>query len=52
MLVNELIKHNKLFSMMSYPMRSHGIRERENTSLHLLRTMEKFWEANLLPGGK
>ena len=52
MLVNELIKHNKLFSMMSYPMRSHGIKERENTSLHLRRTMEKFWKANLLPGGK
>jgi len=52
MLVNELIKHNKLFSMMSYPMRSHGIRERENTSLHLRRTMEKFWKNNLVPGGK
>ena len=47
MLVNELIKHNKLFSMMAYPMRSHGIRERENTSLHLRRTMEKFWTENL-----
>jgi len=52
MLVNELIKHNKLFSMMSYPMRSHGIRERENTSLHLRRTMDKFWKNNLSPGGK
>lgn len=47
MLANELIKHNKLFSMMAYPMRSHGIRERENTSLHLRRTMEKFWKENL-----
>jgi dipeptidyl-peptidase-4 len=52
MLVNELIKQNKLFSMMSYPMRSHGINERENTSLHLRRTMEKFWKSNLIPGGK
>lgn len=43
MLVNELIKHNKLFSMMSYPMRSHSIRERDNTSLHLRRVMVKFW---------
>jgi len=52
MLVNELIKHNKLFSMMSYPMRSHGIYERDNTSLHLRRTMEKFWKNNLIPSGK
>jgi dipeptidyl-peptidase-4 len=47
MLANELIRHNKLFSMMSYPMRSHSISERENTSLHLRRTMEKFWLENL-----
>ena len=47
MLANELIKHNKLFSMMAYPMRSHSIRERENTSLHLRRTMDKFWKENL-----
>ncbi len=52
MLVNELVKHNKLFSMMSYPMRSHSIKERDNTSLHLRRTMEKFWKNNLIPGGK
>ena len=43
-LANELIKHNKLFDMMSYPMRSHGIRERENTSLHVRETMTRYWE--------
>lgn len=47
MLVNELIKHNKLFSMMSYPMRDHGINQRENTTLQMRRTMEKFWKENL-----
>ncbi len=47
MLVNELIRNNKLFSMMSYPMRTHGIYEGENTSLHLRRTMESFWRKNL-----
>ena len=47
MLVNELIKNNKLFYMMSYPMRSHSINERANTSLHLRRTMEKFWKEHL-----
>lgn len=50
MLTNELIKHNKLFSQMSYPMRSHGIKERENTSYHVRQTMEKFWLENLEPG--
>lgn len=50
MLTNELIKHNKLFDQMIYPMRSHGIRERENTSYHLRQTMEKFWLENLEPG--
>ncbi len=52
MLTNELIKHNKLFDQMVYPMRSHSISERENTTYHLRQTMEKFWLENLEPGGK
>lgn len=52
MLTNELIKHNKLFDQMIYPMRSHSISERENTSYHLRQTMEKFWLENLEPGPK
>ncbi len=47
MLVNELIKNNKLFSMLSYPMRDHGINQGVNTTLHLRRTMEQFWKKNL-----
>ena len=47
MVFNELIRHNKLFSMFSYPMRAHGIHEGDNTSLHLRRVMEAFWSANL-----
>jgi dipeptidyl-peptidase-4 len=47
LLVNELIKHNKLFSMMSYPMRDHGIYQGENTTLQMRRTMEQFWKRNL-----
>lgn len=43
-LANELIKHNKLFDMMSYPMRSHSINERENTSFHLRQTMARYWK--------
>jgi len=34
-LINELIKENKKFQMMSYPNRSHGIYEGENTTRHL-----------------
>jgi dipeptidyl-peptidase-4 len=51
-LVNELVKHNKIFYQLSYPMRSHGISEREGTSLHLRMQMEDFWLKNLLAGGK
>lgn len=47
MLVNELIKNNKLFSMQSYPNRDHGIWQGVNTTLHLRRTMENFWKLNL-----
>ena len=47
MLVNELIKSNKLFSMMSYPMRDHGINQGVNTTLQMRRTMEQFWKKNL-----
>jgi dipeptidyl-peptidase-4 len=47
MLVNELIKHNKMFSMMSYPMRAHGIYEGENTTYHLYQTMLNYWLENL-----
>ena len=46
-LANELIKHDKLFDMMSYPMRAHGIYERENTSLHLRRTMVRYLKRHL-----
>jgi dipeptidyl-peptidase 4 len=47
MLTNELIKNNKLFTMLSYPMRDHGISQGKNTTLHMRRSMEKFWKDNL-----
>jgi dipeptidyl-peptidase 4 len=50
MLANELIRQNKIFNMMSYPMRSHSINERENTTLHMRRTMENYWINYLTPG--
>jgi len=47
MLINELIKHNKSFTMMSYPNRSHGIREGKNTSLHLFKLLTQYLKKNL-----
>ena len=52
MLVNELVKQGKMFSMMAYPMRTHGISERENTTMHLYQTMLKYWLEHLPAGGR
>jgi dipeptidyl-peptidase-4 len=46
-LVNELIKHNKHFTMMSYPNRSHGIYEGENTTRHLYELLTRYLKENL-----
>jgi len=52
MLVNELIKQNKYFTMVEYPMRTHSINERENTTMHLRMTMLNYLKKNLPAGGK
>lgn len=52
MQVNELVKHGKIFSQISYPMRSHGIYEREGTTLHLRKSMADYWLKHLPAGGK
>ena len=44
-LINELIRHNKPFTMMAYPNRSHGIYEGQNTTLHLRELMTALPEA-------
>ena len=41
-----LVKSGKLFELMIYPMRGHGISDPEAT-LHLYRTMLDFWKRNL-----
>ncbi len=46
-LINKLIQHNKMFSMMAYPNRSHGIWEGDNTSIHLRHTMMNYILENL-----
>jgi dipeptidyl-peptidase-4 len=52
MLVNELIKQNKYFTMVEYPMRTHSINERENTTMHLRMTMLNYLKKNLPAGAK
>lgn len=51
-LVDELVKHGKMFTQVSYPMRSHSINEGEGTTLHLRRTMAKYWIEHLPAGGR
>jgi dipeptidyl-peptidase-4 len=46
-LINELIKHHKHFTMMSYPNRAHGISEGENTTRHLFSLLTKYLLENL-----
>jgi dipeptidyl-peptidase-4 len=50
LLINEFVKHNKMFSMLAYPNRSHSINEGENTSLHLRNSMTKYFLDHLKPG--
>ena len=49
-LINELIKHNKHFSMMSYPNRTHAIKEGKNTRRHLYELLTGYLNENLPPG--
>ncbi len=42
LLINELIKQDKQFQMMSYPNRSHGIYEGENTRKHLFTLITNY----------
>jgi dipeptidyl-peptidase-4 len=49
-LIDELIKHNKHFTMMAYPNRSHSIKEGENTKRHLYELMTRYLKENLPAG--
>ena len=46
-LVNELIKHNKHFTLMVYPNRSHSIKEGKNTRRHLYTLLTRYLKENL-----
>ena len=52
MLINELIKHGKLFQFMPYPNRSHGIGEGEGTTAHLRMVYTNFLKTYCPPGGR
>lgn len=52
MLVNELIRHNKIFQFMPYPNRTHGISEGAGTFRHLQNLYTTFLKENCPPGGR
>ncbi len=52
LLINELIKHNKPFSMFAYPNRSHAIREGANTTRHLYQMITNHFLRTLPSGQK
>jgi len=51
-LINELVKHNKTFSFMAYPNRSHSMAEGEGTWEHLSKLYTEFLKKHCPPGGK
>jgi dipeptidyl-peptidase 4 len=52
MLVNQLIKYNKVFQFMPYPNRTHSISEGEGTRRHLNTLFTDFLKKNCPPGGR
>ncbi|WP_119080753.1 S9 family peptidase [Chitinophaga alhagiae] len=52
MLVNELIKHKKVFQFMPYPNRTHSINEGEGTSAHLAAMYKRFMNQYCEAGAK
>ena len=52
MLINELIKYNKQFQLMSYPNRSHNISEGEGTTEHLSTLFTNYLRQYCPPGGR
>jgi dipeptidyl-peptidase-4 len=51
-LVDELVRHDKQFTLMAYPNRSHGIFERPNTRRHLYKLMTRFFLEKLPAGAR
>ena len=51
-LINELVKYNKQFQLMSYPNRTHSISEGEGTGAHLSTLYTQFLKKNCIPGAR
>ncbi len=51
-LINELVKHGKLFQFMAYPNRSHGLSEGVGTFQHLSKMYTAFLKEKCPPGAK
>ena len=52
MLINELVKYNKQFQLMSYPNRTHSISEGVGTGAHLSTLYTQFLKKNCIPGAR
>ncbi|MNL17659.1 Prolyl tripeptidyl peptidase precursor [compost metagenome] len=51
-LINELVKNNVQFQLMSYPNRSHSISEGAGTSLHLKTLFTNYLKQHCPPGAR
>lgn len=51
MLIDELVKYNKQFQLMSYPNRTHSISEGEGTFMHLSTLYTNYLKQHCPPGG-
>ena len=50
LLINELIRHNKIFQVMPYPNRAHGIFEGQGTRKHLNNLFTTYLKEHCPPG--
>lgn len=48
-LIDELVTHNKQFTMLAYPNRSHGISEGRNTTRHLYESLTRYMRTHTPP---
>jgi len=52
MLINELVKYNRQFQLMSYPNRTHSISEGAGTRQHLATLYTNYLREHCVPGGR
>ncbi|MET6997304.1 S9 family peptidase [Chitinophaga defluvii] len=52
MLINELVKYNRQFQLMSYPNRTHSLSEGTGTFQHLVTLYTNYLQLHCPPGGK